>query len=233
MKDQPLSADASPTALSPGHIADSNPEKDKEDPEEDPADRITEFTATLPSSSPPPENVEDNIRPERCGLMLRGLLPFMRRKTNMARKSISQTEQQAYNGSIVNANNKRSWKDQRTHACYECGSLRHFKSECPIVKFQKRVDKKIRTLAERQTENKRKGTGNANAVNNQRVTVASQKAICYECKNQGHYKRDCPERKNQSHKNQIGGTGAHGVVRTLRGGETDQDPNNKKDEIEA
>ncbi|GKA58406.1 hypothetical protein Tco_0757594, partial [Tanacetum coccineum] len=39
---------------------------------------------------------------------------------------------------------------------YECGSLRHFKSECPIVKFQKRVDKKISTPAERQTENKRK-----------------------------------------------------------------------------
>ncbi|GKA88128.1 hypothetical protein Tco_0809892, partial [Tanacetum coccineum] len=38
MKDQPVSADASPTALSPGHIADSNPEEDKEDPEEDPAD---------------------------------------------------------------------------------------------------------------------------------------------------------------------------------------------------
>ncbi|GJV50900.1 hypothetical protein Tco_1446641, partial [Tanacetum coccineum] len=37
-----------------------------------------------------------------------------------------------------------------------CGSLRHFKSECPIVKFQKRVDKKIKTLAERQTKNKRK-----------------------------------------------------------------------------
>ncbi|GJR95182.1 retrovirus-related pol polyprotein from transposon TNT 1-94 [Tanacetum coccineum] len=38
MKDQPLSADASPTALSPGYIADSNPEEDKEDPEKDPAD---------------------------------------------------------------------------------------------------------------------------------------------------------------------------------------------------
>ncbi|GJS54215.1 putative reverse transcriptase domain-containing protein [Tanacetum coccineum] len=47
------------------------------------------------------------------------------------------------------------------------------------------------------------GTGNANAVNNQRVTVISQKIICYGCGNQGHYKRDCPERKNQSHKNQI------------------------------
>ncbi|GJR46020.1 hypothetical protein Tco_1314123 [Tanacetum coccineum] len=38
MKDQPLSANASPTALSPGYIADSNPEEDKEDPKEDPAD---------------------------------------------------------------------------------------------------------------------------------------------------------------------------------------------------
>ncbi|GKC73492.1 putative reverse transcriptase domain-containing protein [Tanacetum coccineum] len=38
MKDQPLSADASPTALSPGYIADSDPEEDKEDPKEDPAD---------------------------------------------------------------------------------------------------------------------------------------------------------------------------------------------------
>ncbi|GJU03589.1 hypothetical protein Tco_1113927 [Tanacetum coccineum] len=38
MKDQPLSADASPTALSPGYIANSDPEEDKEDPKEDPAD---------------------------------------------------------------------------------------------------------------------------------------------------------------------------------------------------
>ncbi|GKF04548.1 hypothetical protein Tco_0035216 [Tanacetum coccineum] len=35
MKDQLLPVDASPTTLSPGYIADSNPE---EDPEEDPAD---------------------------------------------------------------------------------------------------------------------------------------------------------------------------------------------------
>nr|GEZ34509.1 reverse transcriptase domain-containing protein [Tanacetum cinerariifolium] len=39
MEDQPLPADASPTALSPGYIVDSNPEKDEKDLKEDPADR--------------------------------------------------------------------------------------------------------------------------------------------------------------------------------------------------
>ncbi|GKB09582.1 reverse transcriptase domain-containing protein [Tanacetum coccineum] len=92
--------------------------------------------------------------------------------------------------------------------CYKCNKYGHIARDC-------------------------RGTGNANAVNNQRVTVTSQKIICYECGNQGHYKRDCPERKNQSHKNQIEGTRAHGVVHTLRGGETDQGPNNIKDGIEA
>nr|GFD50823.1 hypothetical protein [Tanacetum cinerariifolium] len=38
MEDQPLPADASPTALSPGNVVDSNPKKDEKDPKEDPAD---------------------------------------------------------------------------------------------------------------------------------------------------------------------------------------------------
>ncbi|GKE21353.1 hypothetical protein Tco_1432865 [Tanacetum coccineum] len=39
LEDQPLPADASPTALSPGYVADSDPDKDlEEDPEEDHAD---------------------------------------------------------------------------------------------------------------------------------------------------------------------------------------------------
>ncbi|GJY45390.1 hypothetical protein Tco_0434453 [Tanacetum coccineum] len=39
VEDHPLPDDASPTALSPGYIADSDPKEDpKEDPEEDPAD---------------------------------------------------------------------------------------------------------------------------------------------------------------------------------------------------
>ncbi|GJX05628.1 reverse transcriptase [Tanacetum coccineum] len=43
---------------------------------------------------------------------------------------------------------------------------------------------------------------NANTANNYRGTGASQKATCYECGNQGHYKNDCPELKNQNHENQ-------------------------------
>nr|GFB12350.1 hypothetical protein [Tanacetum cinerariifolium] len=38
MKDQPLPADASPTALSPDYVVDPDPEKDEKDPKDDPAD---------------------------------------------------------------------------------------------------------------------------------------------------------------------------------------------------
>nr|GFD43807.1 hypothetical protein [Tanacetum cinerariifolium] len=38
MENQPLPANASPTALSPGYVVDSDPEKDEKDPKEDPAD---------------------------------------------------------------------------------------------------------------------------------------------------------------------------------------------------
>ncbi|GJR54166.1 reverse transcriptase domain-containing protein [Tanacetum coccineum] len=64
------------------------------------------------------------------------------------------------------------------------------------------------------------------ATNNQRTLT------CYECGNQGHYKSDCPKLKNRNHENQAGGTGTHGMMLALGGGETDQDPNNIEDEIE-
>nr|GFC78033.1 hypothetical protein [Tanacetum cinerariifolium] len=83
---------------------------------------------------------------------------------------------------IQNCRTPATAKNQRTRTCYECGSLRHYKSKCPIVKFHKHVDmihervrasrpktmqdaieietklmnKKIRTLAECQTENKKR-----------------------------------------------------------------------------
>ncbi|GJV69166.1 reverse transcriptase domain-containing protein [Tanacetum coccineum] len=48
---------------------------------------------------------------------------------------------------------------------------------------------------------------------------------CYECGNQGHYRSDCPELKNQNHGNRVVGTGARGMVHALGGGETNQDLN--------
>ncbi|GJW50498.1 reverse transcriptase domain-containing protein, partial [Tanacetum coccineum] len=322
---------------------------------------ITEFAAALPSSLPqPPENIKslkDNIR-ETMTTVNQGMsveeikrvvaqrvangieaIAIYKTKTNMAHKSMSQTERQE-DKVAENASNKRKWegnhngsssqqnkghkvprahttrpiskkayagslplcnqckfhhngpctikcenckkvghiiqncktpattRNQRTRTCYECGSLRHYKSECPIVKFQKRVDmihggvraskpKTMQDAIEFVTKCPKcnyhhdgpcapkchrcnivghlvyRRPTNDNTTNNQRGTGTSQKVNCYECGNQGHYRRDCPEQKNQSHKNQIGGTGAHGVVHTLRGEETDQDPNNIKDEIKA
>nr|GEX57938.1 hypothetical protein [Tanacetum cinerariifolium] len=43
---------------------------------------------------------------------------------------------------------------------------------------------------------------------------------CYQCGNQGHYRSDCLELKNQDHINQARGTGARGMVHALEGGET-------------
>ncbi|GJT64876.1 hypothetical protein Tco_1016356 [Tanacetum coccineum] len=117
------------------------------------------------------------------------------------------------------------------------------------------MDKKIHTFAERQTENKRKQDDNNNqaqqqppkkqgiaiaytagsgerkeipaATNNQRTPT------CYECRNQVHYRSDCPKLKNQNHENQTGGTGAREMVNALGGGEINQDLNNVEDDTNA
>nr|GEW66914.1 hypothetical protein [Tanacetum cinerariifolium] len=174
---------------------------------------------------------------------------------------------------ILNYRTPATARNQRTRTCYECGSLRHYKSECPIVKFQKHVDmihrgvraskpktmqdeieittklmnKKINTLAEHQAKNNKKLDNTSKNNQNQQqpnkrqntsraYTVrhgekkhysgskplcigASQKATCYECGNQGHYMRDCSERKNHNHENQIRSTKAHGVVHAFGGGD--------------
>ncbi|GKA33398.1 putative reverse transcriptase domain-containing protein [Tanacetum coccineum] len=181
MKDQPLSADASPTAISPGYISEFNPEEGKEDPEEDPKDEedeeeeehlasadpsavptddlagITEFATTLPSSSPPPENdksLKDNIR-ETMTTVNQGMsveeikrvvaqrvanaieaIAIYETKTNMAHKSISQTEQQECK-LAENANNKRSGKNKQEHEEHLKQILELLKKEELYAKFSK------------------------------------------------------------------------------------------------
>ncbi|GJZ88419.1 reverse transcriptase domain-containing protein, partial [Tanacetum coccineum] len=120
---------------------DDDVEKDEEDGEEEehlapvdpPTTCITELAAALPSSSPPPENVEDNIREtmttvdqgmsveeieqviaERVANAIEAIAIY-ETKTNMARKSISQTEQQECKVA-GNANNKRKYQALFTDA---------------------------------------------------------------------------------------------------------------------
>ncbi|GJY31590.1 reverse transcriptase domain-containing protein [Tanacetum coccineum] len=61
MKDQPLSADASPTALSPSYIANFNLEEDEEDPNEDPMDYSTNKRDNSDDESSDDDKDDDNV----------------------------------------------------------------------------------------------------------------------------------------------------------------------------
>ncbi|GKC78698.1 hypothetical protein Tco_1129472 [Tanacetum coccineum] len=57
LEDQPLPADASPTALSPGYVADSDPD---EDPEEDPEEDHTDYPADGGDGDDEPSDDDDD-----------------------------------------------------------------------------------------------------------------------------------------------------------------------------
>ncbi|GJZ36293.1 hypothetical protein Tco_0582110 [Tanacetum coccineum] len=61
MEDQPLPADASPTTLSPGNIANSNLKEDEEDPEEDPADYPADGGENDDNESSDDDNDDDDV----------------------------------------------------------------------------------------------------------------------------------------------------------------------------
>nr|GEY76520.1 hypothetical protein [Tanacetum cinerariifolium] len=56
---------------------------------------------------------------------------------------------------------------------------------------------------------------------------------CFECGEQGHYRSECPELKNQNLENQDGSSEARKRVYAFGGGETNQDPRNIADDIDA
>ncbi|GKB35751.1 reverse transcriptase domain-containing protein [Tanacetum coccineum] len=106
-----------------------------------------------------------------------------------------------------------------------------------------KLDNTSKNNQNQQQPNKRQNTGRAYIAGHEEKkhysgskllgTGASQKANCYKCGNQGHYRNDCPERNDQNHENQTRGTGAHRVVHAFGGGETEQDLNNIEDDIDA
>ncbi|GKD16471.1 hypothetical protein Tco_1205629 [Tanacetum coccineum] len=125
------------------------------------------------------------------------------------------------------------------------------------------MDQKVRAYAGRQAENKRKFDNNNQAqqqLPRRQNVVQAYTVGSGEKKDQpfdkglleSYYSRhqrpsharmrkikrvqqwsDCPELRNRNHGNQAEDTKAHGVVYALGGEETDQDPNNIEDEIEA
>ncbi|GJZ61351.1 reverse transcriptase domain-containing protein [Tanacetum coccineum] len=63
---------------------------------------------------------------------------------------------------------------------------------------------------------------------------ADQRTLtCFKCGNQGHYRSECPTLKNQNCGNQTGNDEACGRVYALGGGESNQDPSNIADDIDA
>nr|GFA79795.1 retrotransposon protein, putative, Ty3-gypsy subclass [Tanacetum cinerariifolium] len=101
---------------------------------------------------------------------------------------------------IQNCRTPATAKNQRTRTCYEYGSLRHYKGECPIVKFHERMDmihgrrraskpktmqdaieiatklrnKKISTLVECQTKNKKRLDNTSKNNQNQQQSIKRQ-----------------------------------------------------------
>ncbi|GJZ79298.1 reverse transcriptase domain-containing protein [Tanacetum coccineum] len=123
------------------------------------------------------------------------------------------------------------------------------------------MDQKVRAYAARQADNKRRMENNPRdnhvqqppykrnckrighqtmdcrslaAATNQRALMANQRTLtCFECGEQGHYRSECPKLKSRNLGNQAGSSEARRRVYALGGGETDQDPSNIADDIDA
>ncbi|GJZ85162.1 reverse transcriptase domain-containing protein [Tanacetum coccineum] len=93
------------------------------------------------------------------------------------------------------------------------------------------MDKKIRTFAECQSENKRKQDDNQQQQNKRQNTSrayaagSGQKPTCFECGAQGHFKRECPKLKNNNRGNQVGNDNAPAKVYVVGHARTNPDSN--------
>ncbi|GJZ19079.1 hypothetical protein Tco_0555669 [Tanacetum coccineum] len=85
MEDQPLPADASPTALSPGYIADSDPEEDEEDPEEDPADHPADGGDNDDNESSDDDDDDDDVEKDEEDEEEEHLAPHLLRRLSHLR----------------------------------------------------------------------------------------------------------------------------------------------------
>nr|GFB49178.1 hypothetical protein [Tanacetum cinerariifolium] len=110
---------------------DDDVEKDKEEEEQpapaDPSDVSTDYLETMTTVNQRMSIEEiERVVAQRVANAIEAIAIY-ETKTNLAHKSMSQTERQEE-------------ENRRTRTCCECGSLGHYKSECPIVKFHEHVD---------------------------------------------------------------------------------------------
>ncbi|GJX49986.1 reverse transcriptase domain-containing protein [Tanacetum coccineum] len=204
-----------PTALSPGDNDDnesSDDDDDDDDVEKDEEDEEEEehlASRTLMSTF-----YYDLVPQAKYGCLfntilhdhhlLRHALPSLqlhylritREKTTWPQRTLSETERQE-DKVAENASNKRKWEGNHN------GSLSQQNKglKVPRAHTTRPISKKA------YAGSLPLSSTNVNTTNNQRGTRAIQKATCYECGNQGHYRNDCPGVKEPNHENQTGALG--------------------------
>ncbi|GJZ08483.1 reverse transcriptase domain-containing protein, partial [Tanacetum coccineum] len=186
MKDQLLPADASPIALSPDYISDSDPEEDdEEDPEEDPADYPADGGDNDDNESSDDDNDDDDNKRQNTGKAYTA--GHGEKKHYGGSKPLYFKYNYHHNGSCA-------------PKCHKCNRVGHLTRDC-------------------------RSSTNANTTYNQRRKLGDKlEATWYECENQGHYRSDCPELKNQNYEN--GGTGARCSVHCFKKEERNQSDHN-------
>nr|GEW07006.1 putative reverse transcriptase domain-containing protein [Tanacetum cinerariifolium] len=195
IEDQSLPADASPTALSPGYVVDSDPKKDekdlKEDPADYPADRENNDDDESSNDDENDDDVEkdeedkkeeDHLAPadpsdeierviaQRVANAIEAIAIY-ETKTNIARKSMSQTKRQKEKVA-ENASNKRKWESNHN------GSL-----------SQQNKGHKVPRAHTDWPINKKAYAGSLPLSNQTPATAKNQRTrTCYECGSLRHYK---------------------------------------------
>nr|GEX23050.1 hypothetical protein [Tanacetum cinerariifolium] len=267
IEEQPLPPVVSPTAESPGYIVESDPEEYEDDETEDgpvdyPMDRGDDDDDDSSGDDGDDEDEDEEEEEEEEHLAPADSAVFI--PTNELVSPPEGTEP-------VKENNVPAYTEhfqELTLICTkfvadETEKIDKYVSELPVniygsVKASKPktldetielanylMDQKLRTYAERQSNNKRKAThkkhnvardynmgtgerksysgnlpnrssGNANVVNAQRKNRKNPKGnCCFECGATGHFKRDCPKLKNKDGEK----VNAPGWVHALRNAE--------------
>nr|GFB24237.1 hypothetical protein [Tanacetum cinerariifolium] len=191
VEDQPLTANAAPTALSPGYVVDSDPEKEEKDPKKDPADYPADRGDNndddeSSNDDDDDDDVEKDEEDKEEEEHLASADPsdvsidYLEMMTTVNQGMSDEEVERVVAQRVANAIEAIAIYETKTNLARK--SLRHYKSECPIVKCHKHVDtiygrmraskpktmqdaieiatklrnKKISTLVECQTANKKR-----------------------------------------------------------------------------